>query len=334
MNKHLIFGAGLIGGFMAGSFASTGANVTVLGRERFRQRFEGGLVVTDYQDHHAEQGNISFIADTFVGNADQAVPTFEFVWLTVKCTAVESALADVAKFVGKNTVLISCQNGIGSAEKLTKAFPDNTVLTGIMQPNVAIMGDAHLHRGTEGFLYVQSSSHDEVIDALDTGLLPTKVIKDIRAFAWAKLQLNIANAINALADVPVKEMLESKPYRQCIARCMKELLDVCAAQGVDLPKIAAVPGWMIPKILSTPDFLFSILGRKMMDIDPTVRASMWHDLNHGQLTEVDYLNGAVAAAGKGLGVATPINDLIVELIHKVETGTPRDQAASALLEVV
>ena len=70
----------------------------------------------------------------------------------------------------------------------------------------------------------------------------------------------------------------------------------------------------------------------MMDIDPTVRTSMWHDVNNGQKTEVDYLNGAVVSAGKTSKVPTPINDLIVELIHSVEEGMPRQQASSKLLD--
>jgi 2-dehydropantoate 2-reductase len=38
----------------------------------------------------------------------------------------------------------------------------------------------------------------------------------------------------------------------------------------------------------------------------------------GQLTEIDYLNGAVVAAGAAVGVPTPVNARFVELVHEVE----------------
>ena len=57
----------------------------------------------------------------------------------------------------------------------------------------------------------------------------------------------------------------------------------------------------------------------MMDIDPTVRTSMWWDLNNQRLSEVDNLNGAVVSEGKKLGIDCPVNQKIVESIHAVES---------------
>jgi len=56
-----VFGAGLIGGFMAGSFASNGLKVSVVGRESMRNRFSGDFTVTDYQGHKAVVSDINFI---------------------------------------------------------------------------------------------------------------------------------------------------------------------------------------------------------------------------------------------------------------------------------
>ena len=56
----------------------------------------------------------------------------------------------------------------------------------------------------------------------------------------------------------------------------------------------------------------------MIKVDPTVRTSMWWDLHNRRLTEVDYLNGAVANEAQRLGLSSPVNQRIVELVHQAE----------------
>ena len=52
----------------------------------------------------------------------------------------------------------------------------------------------------------------------------------------------------------------------------------------------------------------------MLEVDPTVRTSMWWDLSQGKPTEIDFLNGAVVAAGRRLGnYRLPNADLYVTL---------------------
>ncbi len=322
MSQHLIFGAGLIGGYMAGSFASKGVDVTVLGRESLRKRFETEFTVTDYQGNRASTSEIKFI------DGGEAVDTaFDFIWLTVKCTGIEQALLDMAKLVSPSTTILSCQNGLGSDNLVRASFPNNTVRRVIMTSNVAQQSDTHLHRGSEGDLFVEAHSDDgdtSLASLVSSDLLIAQNIESMQAYSWAKLQLNLANAVNALADIPVKQMLEHRVYRQIIAGAMQELIDVSRAKGLRLPKLAAVPMRFVPLVLNTPNVIFSILGSKMMDIDPTVRTSMWWDINNGRLTEVDVLNGAVVAEGKKLGLKCPINQKIVEMVHQVERSGSRE----------
>jgi 2-dehydropantoate 2-reductase len=142
----------------------------------------------------------------------------------------------------------------------------------------------------------------------------------MQALLWAKLQLNLANAVNALADIPVKTMIEDRNYRRVMALLMRELIAVTKAKGIDLPKVAAVPGHVIPIILLLPNFIFKLIAQKMLAVDPTVRASMWWDLSAGKLTEIDYLNSVVVAEGEALGVACPANKKLVAMVHRAEQG--------------
>jgi len=47
-------------------------------------------------------------------------------------------------------------------------------------------------------------------------------------------------------------------------------------------------------------------------------ASMLQDLRRGRVTEIDYLNGAVAALGSECGVPCPVNDALAAIIKAME----------------
>jgi 2-dehydropantoate 2-reductase len=45
---------------------------------------------------------------------------------------------------------------------------------------------------------------------------------------------------------------------------------------------------------------------------------MLMDLENGLMTEIDYLNGRIAAYGAKYGLPAPVNGTITELIHMLE----------------
>jgi 2-dehydropantoate 2-reductase len=305
---HLIFGAGLVGGYLAGGLLAAGQPVSIVARPRIRQKLAHGLVLTDLDGHRAEVPAPAFAA------AADAPP--DFLWLTVKCTQVVAALDELAGYVGTGTTIICCQNGIGSERPVMDAFHHHDVLRCMVPFNVAEPEAGHLHRGSGGTLMLEAHPAVAGLDArIGSPLLPVGLSEDIEAVIWAKLQLNLVNAINALSDVPVRAMLEQRGYRRAFAASMRELLAVTSALGLQLPRLTALPAALLPPLLSLPDPLFRLLARPMLEVDPTVRTSMWWDLSQGKPTEVGYLNGAVVRHGRRVGVATPVNERIVALVQ-------------------
>ncbi len=45
---------------------------------------------------------------------------------------------------------------------------------------------------------------------------------------------------------------------------------------------------------------------------------MLQDVNNGRPTEIDSINGAIAAAGRKLDIPTPVNDALVQQIKEIE----------------
>ena len=73
-------------------------------------------------------------------------------------------------------------------------------------------------------------------------------------------------------------------------------------------------------MLRLPNWLFTRLAKRMLQIDTTARSSMWDDLEAGRVTEIDALCGAVVRLAAQQGMAAPLNARMCELL-----GGPRQR---------
>ena len=317
MATHTVFGAGLIGCYLSAALIKQGQQVELLCRSHVQQKLAGGLLISDYLQHEYQARQLQFCDDA---QQEQNIDS-DFLWLTVKCHSVKAAAEQLKGLVAENTVIFCCQNGLGSEQIVKQLFPEHIVLRVMVPFNVVEIKPGHLHRGSEGQLTLEQHVITEGLASLiHSDLLPVAVAHDMSALLWAKLQLNLGNAVNALANIPVKAMLEQRGYRLVIAALMDELLTVVDASSISLPKVTAVKAGWIPTVLRLPDWLFVKVANKMLAIDPEVRTSMWWDLQANKPTEIDYLNGAVVQQGQSAGVPCPVNQALIDLVKKAERG--------------
>ena len=322
--KILVFGAGAIGGYIGGTLCQAGLDVTLLVRPRVAARLEEhGLHLTDYQgkDVHLREEL------QYRESLQDCDPKTDVVLLTVKCTGVAEAARELKDWISPHAVVVSLQNGIGSRETVQSILPHNEVVAGMVPFNVATLEAGRLHRGTEGELLVEG--HGKLVPLLDAWQacgVPAHSTQDFQSVAWGKLLLNLNNAVNALAGVPLVEELTHRPYRQVLSACMRELLRALKKAGIQPAKISKAPPFLIPWILILPNWLFKVVARAMLAIDPLARSSMWDDLERGRETEIEYLNQAVVNLAQQYGVAAPVNRDIVLLIKEAQNqgqGSPQ-----------
>lgn len=316
--NHLVFGSGLIGSYIGVALTLTNQRTLMVARGTWLERIKQGLSLSDVEGHLTSVGH----GDVEACVASESTYAADVIWLTVKCTAVASIVSDLQHYVKPHSVIVCCQNGLDSDDDIRRAFPDNTVLRAMVPFNVTIEPDNRLHRGTPGALTIEHNpsaiNFNRFVGQFNSPVLDLTLHNDMASVLWSKLQLNMGNAVNALANVPVKTMLENRDYRIVVAGLMEEVIAVAQAKEIKLIKLTAVQATMIPKILKLPTFVFKLVANKMLKIDPTVKTSMWWDLHSGHLTEVEFLYGAVARAGKLTGVSCPLAESICGLIHDAE----------------
>jgi len=199
-SQHLIFGAGLIGSHLTGALISQGVDTTVITRKKNQSKLSTGIIITDYLGH---QKQVS--APHFAEHPRSSPQQYDVIWLTVKCLDVAAATVELAGFISSETTIILCQNGIGSDRHIRSAFPSNTFITAVVAYNIVEQEPGLFHRATEGDLVLESNSKSIAIaNQLNCDLLPVNISQNILAEQWAKLQLNLSNPVNALANIPIK----------------------------------------------------------------------------------------------------------------------------------
>lgn len=325
MAKICIVGAGSIGCYLGGRLLAAGADVTFVGRARIGDELRAHcLTLTDYRNGgwQVPATDVRYVTDPHA--AADAAAAADLVLVTVKSAATQSVADELKPVLRPNATVISFQNGLGNADVLRATLPQHTVLAGMVPFNVMQPAPGAFHQGTGGELEVAASpALQPFLDDFRRAGLPLMERTDIAAVQWAKLLLNLNNAINALANRPLKEELSQRAYRRCLALAQTEALRLLARAGIQPAKLTPVPPTWIPRLLATPDAVFARLGGKMLAIDPLARSSMSDDLAAGRTTEVDWINGEVVRLAERLGHRAPVNAQLCALVHAAEVATTR-----------
>jgi 2-dehydropantoate 2-reductase len=132
--------------------------------------------------------------------------------------------------------------------------------------------------------------------------LPAELTEDLEALIWGKLVANAGiNALSALLRVPNGALAATPQARALLERAATEAAAVAAARGVRLP-------------YADP----AAHALAVAQATGANRSSTLQDVLRGTPTEIDAINGAVAREGRRLGVPTPVNALLAELVAALE----------------
>ncbi len=101
-----MFGAGLTGGYLAGGLIAAGLSTSLVARQKTHIAMANGLLLSDYDGNQK-----TLPAPTFMTAGNPSKQNFDFIWLTVKCTAITNITTELASFVSESTVIIGGVDG-------------------------------------------------------------------------------------------------------------------------------------------------------------------------------------------------------------------------------
>jgi 2-dehydropantoate 2-reductase len=294
-----VMGSGGFGGYFGALLARGGADVTFIARgAHLEAMHREGLGV--------EGGPAPFHLEQVQATGDpQEIGPVDLVMICVKLWDTEAALSQIRPLVGLETALVSFQNGVLKDSYLRAAYDEAHVIGGvgyvattISRPGV-IARTGPLERLIVGeFDGRRSSRVDAFHAACLAGGINAELSSDIRREIWEKFVFLVGlSATTATMRVPIGPIRENPQTRAFLLDVMREVVAVGRAHGVPLPEDYA------EQRLSFAD-----------GVAPDMTSSMHHDVERGKPLEVRWLSGSVVELGQEVGIETPLNRAVADIL--------------------
>ena len=320
--RTAIYGAGSLGTILGAFISKAGEPVELINRNKAHVEAlnaSGAKVV----------GTMQFEQQVTAYTPDQMSGEYDIIFLMTKQQNNKEVVQMLKGFLASDGVLVTFQNGLPEMQIASVLGAERvlgcTVAWGatMQYPGVCeLTSEPDALSFSLGSISTIRSRHFDKVKELLEKMGTVDVEDNFIGTRWSKLLINAAfSGMSAVLGCTFGEAAGPKESRHIVQALIKECIDVCAAGGI---RIEPVQGKDIVKLLdykgavkkAVSFFIIPLAIRK----HARLKASMLQDLEKGKLTEVDAINGAVSDYGRKVGFPTPMNDKVVEIIHRIEKG--------------
>lgn len=317
-----IYGAGSLGTILGAYITRAGEKIELINRNKAHVealQTAGAQVV----------GTVQFTQQVTAYTPAEVSGEYDIIFLMTKQQHNAEVVAMLKDFLAADGVLVTFQNGLPEVE-IAEVLGQQRVLgcTVAWGATMQSAGVCELTSSPDalsfslGSISTNRSKHFAKVKQLLELMGEVDVEDNFIGTRWSKLLINASfSGMSAVLGCTFGEAAKPLASRRIVQALIKECIDVCKAGGI---RIEPVQGKDIVKLLdySNPikkafsSFIIPMAIRKHAKL----KASMLQDIEKGKATEVDAINGAVSAYGRRVGCPTPMNDRVVEIIHRIERG--------------
>jgi 2-dehydropantoate 2-reductase len=307
-----IVGSGAVGGYFGAKLAQSGQDVTFIARGRHLAAIrEGGLRVRS-----PKLGDFTVRANaeedtTKVGPVDLAL-------FSVKAYDNASALPLLKPLIGKDTVVLTLQNGVDSVDDVAGVVGEAHVLggttyvaTALEEPGLIVQTGVHRSIifgevfGERGRITPRVQA---IVDVMTPADIQITAVPDGRVPIWDKfVYLAPFSGFTGAARLPIGAIWKYPHVQEMFYAAAREVAALAKAEGVEISSNR-----------------WDTLREYMDNIPPTTRSSLLIDLEMGKRIEVEALQGAAVRRAEKRGVPMPIiNTLYAVLKPWAEGPSPK-----------
>jgi 2-dehydropantoate 2-reductase len=296
-----VLGAGAMGSFFGGRLALHGAQVVLIDIDEARLAViaRDGLRI---EDDHGDRR----VALRTSRPADFREPV-ELMIVFTKGMHTAAAIESVRHLIGSETWALTLQNGLGNPERIAAVVPQSRIAIGVTDLPADLAGPAHVRSHGSGTIRLWSMDNrpserlGAIAALLDAAGLRCTAGPGIATDIWEKAAFNAAlNALAALVRRPGGG-LDNAHGRGVATAVVDEAVAAAAVTGVAVERA---------RILAKIEFALA----HHRDHQP----SMLQDVLGGRPTEIEFINGAIARAAERAGLAAPVNQTLLRLVHLIE----------------
>jgi len=287
--KHAILGAGGVGGLIGACLAHSGDSVTLVVRPESLAQYPEQLRL------ESAFGNFTVP----VARAAE-VPPADVLWLAVKATQLDAALASFTKPESVRAI-VPLLNGIDHVARLGSKYGAELVIPATIAVETERVAPGHIvHRSPFARLNVSSKGRallGGTVERLQKMGFECKFIDDEPTLMWGKLVFLAPFALTTTAaDRTVGEILSDPEWRSLGEACIREACSVGVAEGAKVD----------------PDrVLVNVSGML-----PSMRSSMQKDVEQGKIPELDAIAGPILRGGQRHGIEVPVTKKLVAAVEQ------------------
>ena len=320
--KYAIYGAGSLGTVLGAYMTKNGVDVELVNRNKAH------VAALNEKGAHI-RGTVDFTQPVKAITPDQMDGPYDVIFLMTKQLFNDEVVTFLKPFLTESGVIVTLQNGIpepGVAAIVGENHTMGCVVewgASLDEPGVCTLtsepDSLSFHMGRmEGVTDEQAA----LVKGLLETMCPVHMEENLIGARWSKLLINATfSGLGTVVGGNFGSVSEDPLVRQVAIRCMKECVDVGQAAGATF---APVQGKDITKLFYYRSGLKRAFGTALLPVamkkHREIVPSMLQDIRHGKPCEVDAINGVVCQWGRKVGIPTPINDRIVEIIKKEQAG--------------
>lgn len=297
-----IVGPGAIGMLFASMLIKAGENVSILDRNKQRVDFisKNGIALESKDKVYNYQVKIT--------DNVQDLCNIDLFIICVKSYSTKEAVNSIKSVLKDDSLVLTLQNGIGNIEVISEVVGQDRVIGGVTNQGANVVREGKVRHAGFGETVMGNVSGKMTVSLRDIreifnkAGIKTRISKDIKSLIWSKLIINVGiNALTAVTRLKNGQLLEFEGTRNILRHAVTEAAKVSKRKRIKL---------IYDDAIEKTEAVCEATSQNI--------SSMLQDVLKKKKTEIDYINGAIVRQGQSLGIPTPVNSLLVDLIKSIE----------------
>lgn len=320
--RSAIYGAGSLGTILGAYITQKGGQIDLINRNKAHVEAlrEKGAIV---------RGTAEMQVPVVALTPAEMEGQYDIIFLMTKQQHNREVVTSLLPHLADDGVIVTLQNGLPEM-LIAEIVGEHRVLgctvawgATMTEPGVSVLTSSpDSMTFSLGSITPELHPHTSEVKRLLEMMGKVEVDTNFIGARWSKLLINSAfSGLSSALGCTFGEAAGDKRSRKVLQALIKECIDVCKAASI---RIEPVQGKDIVKLLDYSNGLKKWISFQIIPMaikkHANLKASMLQDIEHGKLTEVDAINGAVSALGRKVVVPTPMNNRVVDVIHRIERG--------------
>lgn len=302
--KIAILGSGAMGCLYGGLLSANEANQVYLidvWKEHIDEINRNGLIMEE-RDKEVLFKNLNAMDN------NQSLGYFDLVIIFVKSNSTEKAIKDNISIFGPDTIVVTLQNGLGNPEIIRNVLGDTDIIAGTTAHGATLIGPGRIkHAGIGktiiGELNGENSERLRIVESSFNRVgIETYISENVIGLIWDKLIVNVGiNPLTGITGLKNGELIKHPELEEIMRLAVDEAVKVSNKKGI---------------VLSHKDPVEFTKNVCALTAENT--SSMLQDILKGKITEIDMINGAIIREGEKVGIETPVNIVLTNLIKHIQ----------------